>query len=138
MYKVFKLLFILIIIQSCNKDEVIGDCGDPANLECVSEEAITSLDTGFIEFEKGDQLVGQVKGIKINKEWEASLGIIRFDSLFSFGAKTFTTDGFQAETISFLGLPISIGPGCYYMSSIQNSQDSVFTRFPAELKILSK
>ncbi len=125
-------LFIVftLIIQGCVKDDAINECNDNSGsaLECVTEEEITSAVTGFLEYEKGDQEIGIAKGIKINKEWEASLLVFGFDSLFTFGPKTFTSAGAQAETIGFIGVSKSITPGCFNLSSIKNSQDSIRAR----------
>ncbi len=84
-----KLFVIIVMFQGCIKDDIVYECEDSEFfLECVTEEAITSTATGFLEYEIGDQEIGIAKGIKINREWEASLLVYGFDSLFTFGPKT--------------------------------------------------
>ncbi|MFK7772338.1 MAG: hypothetical protein AB8F94_09365 [Saprospiraceae bacterium] len=79
--------------------------------------------------DKGLQEEGSAKGIKINKDWEASVVLYYYDTSFSIFMITYwddtPTSHITGEVISIANIPINNPLGCYNLTSNVSPSDSI-------------
>lgn len=152
------IFFILLFISSCAKDDSInttcntdintptgneidqfstGKTLDQGSLfnECVSTENIISTFTDFIMLDKGLQEIGSAKGIKINENWEASVFMFHNDTSFRVIMKTYWIDNgsyINGEFFRIGHIPKDNPIGCYNLSSITSSADSIYCQYKVD------